>query len=216
MILSAAGIVPGNVREKGRWVVIRLFFASLFGGLAVFMGGFVGHMILNLVARTQSEFPNETAAVEAMKQLDLPPGLYRYPQAPKDLMQLPEKEMTAKWNELNERFKSGTNGILIVGPKGQEMMGPRELGGEALSNVLAAFLAGWIVLQMRGSGFFKRWFAVIVMSLLVWVSMNASYVLWYRFPVDFMLDELYCSLLEWTAGGLVIAAICVPAPVPKS
>jgi hypothetical protein len=90
-------------------------------------------------------------------------------------------------------------------------MGPMQLGGEFATNVFAALLAAAIVAMLRpDAGFAGRWAAVFLMGLITWVSINASYFLWYRFPLLWVRDELFCALMEWAAAGIVIAAIVRP------
>ena len=61
-----------------------------------------------------------------------------------------------------------------------------------------------------GLGFVVRWSFVVLMGVFTWVCANASYHIWWHFPFPFVLDELYCALIEWGLAGIAIAAIVVP------
>jgi len=88
------------------------------------------------------------------------------------------------------------------------------LGKELASNVIAAFMAAWVIsLAGPDVGFGRRWLAVLLMGLIGWMSLAASYGIWYRFPHDFLHDELLCAFLEWSVAGLAIAAIVRRKPV---
>ncbi|HJS07483.1 MAG TPA: hypothetical protein VJ809_07470, partial [Pirellulales bacterium] len=140
-----------------------------------------------------------------IKGRKLKPGLYSFPEMPKEDAQI---DMAKAYAEVNERYKDGPAGLLLIAPTGEDMMGPKTLGLEWATNTGAAFLAAWIV-SLFGTdvGFIRRWLAVVVIGLIAWLSIAASYGIWYRFPHDFVHDELYCALLEWAVAGLVIAAI---------
>jgi hypothetical protein len=45
------------------------------------------------------------------------------------------------------------------------------------------------------------------MAIFGWVSLTASYGIWYHFPWPFIRDDLLCTILEWCVGGAAIAGI---------
>jgi hypothetical protein len=188
--------------------MIRVLVAGVLGGVVVFGCGFVEHMIFGWVGRAFSQFPSESAVAEFMKSQELKPGIYMFPQMPPDM---PKDQKDRIYEEINQRYKQGPNGMLVVGPTGEDMMGPQQLGFEAATNVVAALIAAWIVSMLAPSTIFPaRWLVVLLMGAMAWFSISASYAIWYRFPWPFILDELYCALLEWGVAGLVITAIAKP------
>jgi hypothetical protein len=126
---------------------------------------------------------------------------------PADPSTMTAQERTA----LNEAYKKGPAALVVVAPTGQDAMGPMQLGGEFATNVFCALLAAAIVAMIRpDAGFAGRWAAVFLMGLMTWVAINASYYLWYRFPLLWVRDELLCTMTEWAVAGIAIAAIVRP------
>src|SRR5436309_15874444 len=104
-----------------------------------------------------------------------------------------------KYNQANERYKSGPAGMLLIVPKGQDMMNGETLLKEFFTGTIAALLAAWIVsLFAADVGFARRWLAVLVIGVIGWFSFVASYGIWYRFPHNFIHDELFCAVIEWS------------------
>jgi len=188
-------------------MLIRIILASLVGGALAFGGGFVEHMQLKWVGRHYKKPTSDTPLRDAMKANLPEPGVYFIPTITKDLSEMTKEEQEAA----NENYKQGPSGLLVLAPAGENMMDEKTLGMEFASNVAAAFLAAVVVAMTRPSiGFFGRWLVVIIMGLFSWVSVNASYHIWYRYPLPYVQDELYCALLEWAAAGVAIALIVRP------
>ncbi len=189
---------------------VRILIAGIVGGILVFFMGFVNHMVFGLQGRTLSNVPDGATFTEHLKTHGLKDGLYVFP----DMPMAEEQKDSAKMSAANERYKAGPAGMLLIAPTGQDMMNAETLGKEFGSNVLAALLVSWIV-SLAGAdiGFIRRWLAVLVIGLITWVSLAASYGIWYRFPHAFLHDELFCALIEWGVAGLAIAAIVRRNPV---
>lgn len=189
----------------------RIVLAALVGGVLMFGGGFVDHMFLGLVGR-QMKAPADLATLpEALKSHFREPGVYGYPNLPPGFEKMSKEERERTWNEVNEKYKAGPSAWVIVAPTGEDMMSPKQLVGEFATNVAACLIAAIIVAMLRPEvGFGGRWVACFLIGIVTWVSVNASYHLWYRFPLPFVQDELICAVIEWAAAGIAIAAIVRP------
>lgn len=184
---------------------LRVVLAGVIGGILVFFAGAAEHMVLQWGDRTMRALPNEPQVLEFIKSRNLSRGIYSFPEVPQEAHDSSNEKI---YNEINERYKAGPNGLLLIGPTGEDMMGGKQLGLELLTNFLAALIAAWIVSQMRSDvSFCHRWSAVLLIGVAAWLSQNASYGIWYRFPGSLARDELYCVLLEWGLSGLVIAKL---------
>jgi hypothetical protein len=138
-----------------------------------------------------------------LKSRNLKHGLYVFPNMPTAA----EQADAAKMAEFSKRYAEGPSGLLIVAHQGPLLMGEL-IGKEFVTNLLSAFIAAWIVSLFGPEvGFARRWFAIVLMGLSGWITLAASYGIWYRFPHDFLHDELLCAFLEWSVAGLAIAAI---------
>jgi hypothetical protein len=189
---------------------IRVLVAGVVAGLLVFGAGAFEHMVLEWSARTMSHLPSETAAVEFARGQGLQPGIYGFPDHPANLNELPADEQKRVMKDIEERYKAGPNGWIIIGPSGQDMMGVTQFGGEIASNIAGALIAALVVALIVPRSFALRWAVVLLMGVFGWLSISASHYVWYRFPGLWVRDELFAAMLEWGLAGLVIAAIVRP------
>lgn len=189
----------------------RVIVAGLLGGGLMFVGGFIDHMLLNWVGRHMSYPAEEASLPDALKKHFPEPGIYGFPHMPKGYERLSKDEYQKAMDAVAAEYKKGPAAWVIVPPKNQDMMTGETLGLEAGSNVIAAFLAAIIVAMTRPSvGFVGRFIIVLLIGLITWMSVNASYHIWYRFPWPWVQDELFCAILEWSLAAIVIAAIVAP------
>lgn len=193
-------------------VMKRIVLAGVLGGLVVFFGGFISHMLFDWSGRTFSRMPNESDIQQFFADKKVAPGIYLFPSMDPAV---PKDKTEAEWNRVNELYKKGPAAFVVVHPSGQDMMDGRTLGSEFLSNVVAAVLAAWVVAQLAPNAHFGiRWLVVVIIALQAWASLSWSYQIWYRFPWPFVIDELLCSAFEWSLAALVIASIVRPKPAP--
>src|SRR5687768_436470 len=169
----------------------RILIATLVGGILVFCMGATNHMAFQLLDRTIRDIPDSTSFSDDLKSRDLHHGMYRFPDMPKPA----DHSDPAKMEEFMKRYAAGPSGMLLIAHQGPLLMGEL-IGKEFVTNLISAFIAAWIVSLFGPEvGFGRRWFAVVLMGLLGWVTLAASYGIWYRFPHDFLHDELLCTFL---------------------
>jgi hypothetical protein len=187
---------------------VRILIASVVGGALVFCVGATNHMVFHLLDRTMRNIPESDTFASDLKSRNLHHGLYVFPNMPTAA----EQNDPVKMKEFNLRYAAGPSGLLIIAHPGPMLMGEM-IGKELVTNVIAAFIVAWVVSLFGPEvGFGRRWGAVVLMGLLGWINLAASYGIWYRFPHDFLHDELLCTFLEWSVAGLAIAAIVRKKP----
>jgi len=191
--------------------MLRIFIAGVVGGALVFCGGAFSHMVLNLEGRAFKQLAKDDDMRKAIGKEDLKPGVYRIPGLPDGWEKLTGEEKTKAVKTYNDRYREGPSGLMVVAPKDEDVMESYQLVAEFATNVLAALIAAWIVANVGGS-YVLRWIVVLNLGLFTWLSTGASFGIWYRFPMDFVHDGLFCSLIEWGIAGFAIAAIATPAP----
>src|SRR5205085_6975877 len=92
-----------------------LWLPTLLSAIAVFVLSFVMHMLLPWHKSDYPNLPNETAALDAIRSLGIPPGEYMAPKpASREAMRSPE---------FAERMRVGPVFILNVMPGGSISMG---------------------------------------------------------------------------------------------
>jgi hypothetical protein len=188
---------------------LRILLAGLAGGIVIFCVGFVTHGMLQLQSRTLLNIPESGSFIEQMKERALKPGFYIYPDMPVGK----DRYDSDKMEESKKRFESGPTGLLLVNHGGVDPL-LEMLGKEFVTNFLSALLAAWVI-SLAGAdvGFGRRWLAVVAIGLIAWLSLSASYGIWYGFPHDFVHEEAICTIAEWSVAGMAIAAIARRPPV---
>lgn len=189
-------------------MIARLLVAAVVGGVLMFVAGAVNHMVIELESRNIRPVANDTKLHDFLVEQKYPPGMYGYPFMPENAKSLPAEEQTKLMNDIFERFKQGPAAYIVVAPTGEEAMGPTQLGGELVSNIIAAFFAALIVSCLAPSlSLFKRWLLIVGLAPCSWFSLTCSFALWYRFPWPFILDGLIGALIEWAVAGIAIVLI---------
>ncbi|HEY6562881.1 MAG TPA: hypothetical protein VIY86_00165 [Pirellulaceae bacterium] len=186
--------------------MVRTIFAGIVAGILIFVGGFLDHMVFNWVGRRISQLPNEERMIDLFKKEGIQPGIYGFPNLPADFAERPKDDQEKVWKEVNERYKQGPAAWLIVAPPGQDMMGTNTLLREFTSNLLLGVIMAVIVSHVPG-GFAAKFGMALVLGFSHWLAAMYSYQIWYRYPMGWTLDELYCSLFEAALAGLALAAI---------
>jgi hypothetical protein len=137
--------------------MLRVLIAGVLGGLVLFAGGVVDHMIFGWSGRTLSRLEDQTAAREFLENQQLKPGWYAYPEMSEAFDGMTEEEQTVEWERVAELYKQGPAAYIIVPPAGEDMMSTRQLGLEALANFLSALLVAGILYVAGVSNLWTRW-----------------------------------------------------------
>src|SRR6187549_3185714 len=163
---------------------VRILIAGLVGGILVFFMGFFEHTVLDWGGRTISNLPGNAEFREQLKGKKVEHGIYAFPEMPKQDSEADQKRFA-------DEYKAGPSGLLILAPAGADAMTGATLGLELSSNIIAALIAAWIVsLIAAEKTFLWRWKVVVLIAIFGWVSLVASYGIWYRFPWPFIRDGL--------------------------
>ena len=182
----------------------KILAGGVLGGILMFGWGFVSHEVLPLGRMGFSEMPNEQKVVGSLKASINEPGLYFFPYTS-------HKETSKSEQEAWEaKYKEGPVGMMVYHPQGGEVMGPRQLGIELGSDVLAAIIAAWL-LSLVSVGYGMRVLFVTLLGVVCWVSIEVSYWNWYGFPRDYALGQLADQVGGFLVAGLVMAAIVKPS-----
>ena len=177
----------------------RIVLGALAGGFIFFVWGAIVHMSpLGMVGL--KSLPD--GAYDSLKSSGLESGLYFFPGVVKN----PTPEQQKAWEE---KLTSGPFGILVYTASGSAAMAPKQLLGEFLSNVVAAFIASCII-ALIAAPYLKRVSIIALMGFFGWVSLLISYWIWYNFPTAYILNEGVLEIVGWFLAGLAIAKI-VPA-----
>jgi hypothetical protein len=188
----------------------RVIFAAILGGAFVFGAAFAEHMVFDWTGRAFKKPENEAALREELKTHFKEPGIYGTPSRPDNFNQLTFAEKKKMHEDLAPIYKQGAAWV-VVPPTNEDMMNNQQLYMQYGASALAALCVAVVLSLTRPEvGFLGRWFAAIVLGMFCWLATSASYFIWYRYPWAYIQDELLCKLLEWAAGGFIIALIVRP------
>jgi hypothetical protein len=187
-------------------MVKRIVLAGFLGGVVLFLWGAASHMLLGLGEVGMASLPNDDRLIPAMKESISAAGLYMFPA-------MPESQDAASQAAWTEKVRSGPWGILVYHPEGTEPLSPRQLGVELLSNIVAAWIAAYLLSRARAlAGFGARVVFVGLLGLLAGVAIDVSYWNWYGFPGSYALAAIADQTIGFTLAGLPIAALVRPSP----
>ena len=179
----------------------RTIIGGVVGGVVLFIWGALTHMVFPLWEKAVLAIPGEEGVVGAMRGAIREPGVYLFPGA--DMSLKLSKEEKDAWAV---KLKAGPRGLLVYRPDGAEPMSPQQLGSEAASNMLAALLVALALAGLRG-GYVTRVLVSALFGAVAWLSISASYYIWYGFSREFSHAELIEQVGGWLVVGLVMAAI---------
>ncbi len=178
---------------------MRILIAGILGGIAMFIWTSIAHVATPLGTVGFSRIGNETAVLDAMHaSIGEKSGLYFFPWVdPSD------PKMAEKNAALTKAYPSGW---VIYHPPGQaaEMM-PSTLVSEFVKETVQALIAAFLVSLMVGAGFGLRVGAVVLMGVSSGLATNASYLIWYGFPLDYTLAQIAIEVIGAAFAGVAIA-----------
>ena len=191
--------------------MVRIIIAGVLGGIAMFIGGAFSHMFLELESRAFQRLPDENATLQLASGQSLQPGIYDFPHGSENNQKMTPAEQRVEDDRVNAAFRAGPAGFIIIAPIGEDMMGTKQLAGEFIADAIAATLAAFLAAHLSTfTSFARRWLLIVLIAPIAWLSLTASFVLWYRFPLSFIQDGFFAALIEWTVAGAVIAAVVRP------
>ena len=121
------------------------------------------------------QLKNESAVIAGLQANITEPGFYF---APGMNMKNATEEAQAEWAR---KYEAGPTAIIVYNPQGENPMGAAKFATELVSNILACLVAAFIV-SFVAAGFTMRVLIGLLCGLVGWLSIDASYWNWYRFP----------------------------------
>lgn len=169
-------------------MVKRILAAGVLGGIAMFIVMAVGH--LSPFGMTGINFlPREILITETLASgAGQREGLYVFPADPEAPASVP-------------------SGFMVLYPDNVMKMTATQPAAECLKDIAQALLLAFLMAQMAGTGFARRMLFAGAAGLMVVLTTHGSYVIWYRFPLDFTLADAAISLAGYLVAGAVIAAV---------
>ena len=190
----------------------RVLIAGIAGGIAIFLWGFIAHMLLPLGQAGIRALPFEDKVLPAISASVKESGLYLFPwpeSSPGNPLPMSQQaQQTA-----GEMYKTAPHGLLLFHPPGGAMLTGGQLATEFATNCVTALIAAALVAWLVGSlnSFASRVLFVATIGLTAAVAVNVPIWNWYQFPSAFILAEMLEHVVGFAAAGLVIAALIKPS-----
>src|ERR1700730_9077384 len=119
---------------------MRILFAGILGGIAMFVWTSIAHMVLPLGEAGIRELPSEAAVLDAMKtNIGESRGLYLFPGTGLGPDATKEQKREAM-KQMNEKLASNPSGLLMYYPPGRKFAFGRLLSVEFANELLEAIL----------------------------------------------------------------------------
>ena len=186
-----------------------LLLGGLLGGLVLFFWGAFSYMVLPWHTMALEKFTDETVVAQTLTANASRSGMYILPNPHKH-----EPGMTAAHQQAAEE---GAQARMMSGPfmfASVSLGGTRDMGQalllNVLSDILAAALATWLLLQTANLSYGPRAGFVVVVALTTGVIAHVPYWIWWKFSTSFTLVEFADLLIGWGLAGLVIAKVGGP------
>jgi hypothetical protein len=174
----------------------RTLLAALVGGIVVFAWGAFSHTVLPLGNMGISAMAGDAEVIALLKAQSPASGTYF----------LPEFEKIGA----DDGPAAGPAAFVAWQPEVPYTMGTN-LAVEFASNVLAAFVAAWVVgCYAAGGSILCRASAVMAMGVFGWLSISASHWNWYGFSDGMLVGEGLDQAIGWFLAGLAMAPLLRP------
>ena len=178
----------------------RILLGAVIGGVVMFVWGALAWMALPLHTATVKSIPNEDALRAVIRDNVKSPGFYALP------------GWTANREEQEQKYRQGPRGALVLWPGGGEPYMAKTFVTGFVLDVLAAFVAAWLLSKAVGglASYGARVQFVAVTGLFAGIVTHLAYWNWMEFPPDYTVAYLADLVIGWTLVGLVLAAIVKP------
>lgn len=188
----------------------RLLVAGVLGGVALFVWGFLAHVVLPLGQTGLRVLPDEETVVAPLQAHLRQPGIYVFPGI--DPAQQADPAVVEAWTE---KHRAGPRGLIVYNPDGADPMSPTQLAMELLSNVLAAFIAAYLI-SKAGAPFARVVWLSMLLGLFAWAVVHVSHWNWYGFPGDYTAAALLDEVVGWTLAGIAMGWVLKTNPEPAA
>jgi len=183
-----------------------LLLGGVLGGLALFIGGMISWMALPWHAMTFEKFKDEAAVAQAISANAGNSGIYFLPNPHKQDPGLTEAQRKAAEEDGIKRMMEGPFMFASVSPRGARPMGTM-MGIGLATQILAALMATWLLLQTTGLTFWKRVGFLVTLGLTAGVITNLQHWNWWNFSTAYTAVCFGDLLIGWFLAGLVIAKV---------
>ena len=177
---------------------MRVLIAGVLGGIAMFVWTAIAHVATPLGMIGFSAMPNEAAVLDTMKTSAGKAELFFFP--------YPDMKDPNWMQKRAESLKREPWGWMIYHPPGgAEEMSAATLVEEFVKETVQALIAAFLLSMTVLAGFGMRVAFVTLTGVSAGIATNASYFIWYGFPLDYTLAQIFIEIVGALFAGVAIA-----------
>ena len=191
------GVLLASLLRLGEALMkLRILIAGVLAGIAMFAWNSLAHTILPLGHVGISPIPAEAQARTALQVAmgsDPRPGLYAFP-----------------WMEHGASSLAptpGPSGMIVYHPDRSLGIAPSMMVSEALSEIVQAVIAAFLLSLTVLAGVLARALFVTAIGVAVAIGTNLSYWIWWGFPAGYTWAQVATVVIGYLVAGLVIALV---------
>ena len=184
-----------------------LLKGAIFGGIVLFVWGFISHAVLPWHEATWNRFADEDAVAQVLTENAPRSGIYLYPMGPKP--EGSEEQKQAAEAEMWEKMRKGPFAFVAYTDHGTTSM-VRPFVVQLLTQILGALLATWLLLQTSALSYAGKVTFLAVVALTAGVLCHVPNWNWWGFATGYTVVNLVDLVIGWVLAGLVIAKVAKP------
>ena len=182
----------------------KIILASILGGLAAFLWGFLSWNVFSWHMTTMKSIRNESAVVTQLTEEIATTGVYMFPGIPRD-------QNPVAQNAYGEKIRRGPIGYIFYTYPGVDPM-PQDFLLGFLLFCLSAFIASTMLSLASETirSYSTRVFFVTLLGIFTALSSHLHSWNWLHYPTEYSITNALDVIATWLIAGLVIAAIIKP------
>ena len=184
-------------------MVKQLALGTILGALVLFIWSALAWMIIPWPGEPLRHFTSEDAIVAAIKANAPRSGNYLIPNEPQRLPGMTEEQYQKATKDAEDRMNNGPMVFAAVRLEGVSMAKGMIVG--FLTDVIAVFLACFLLLQTDRLSYRGRVLFVAGLGLLVFLAGHLDEWNWWGFSNAYTIMQLGALVIGWFLSGLVIA-----------
>jgi hypothetical protein len=190
--------------------MIRVIVGSVLSAVVLMAWGFGFWGFLPYGKEIVQKFPDEDRVLKALKEIDLPSGIYVIPyREPGSMAGETNKEIL---EQVQKRQKEGPLVQIVYNKEGADVMGWEMYAIGGAQALLASFFAA-ILLALAApglAGFPMRWIFVVLLGIFAAVAVQLGNV-WFHHPWKPMLLMAGYDAAGWVLAAFVLALVITPS-----
>jgi hypothetical protein len=184
----------------------RVLVAGIIGGIALFIGGLIAHLVVGISDRAIQSLPDESAVLGALDSTHTAPGFYLFPGMPRGASMSDPAAVKA----LDAKMQTSPRGLVVLAAPSGGIMPLRKLVMQLVGDMMAAMLAAILLGIAAVPTYVGRLLFTTMLGLFAGCLISLPYWNWYGFPTNFTVGAFIDHVVRCLAGGLVLAAFMKP------